>query len=932
MRNSLFCLGRQLFVCFSVCLFLFAFPVYGMGDDALSRLKGYMRTVNAFGRLFPQEKVYLHLDNTSYFLGESIWFKAYVTQTDTTVEKELSRVLHVELLNPEGDVVQHRKVRLSDGMGHGDFSLTGTLASGYYEIRAYTRYMRNWDEACCFSRVIPVYTQPKSAGDYSFPFLRFYSPSFREADRALPRDERTYLEDVNRAIYLSNTKKARSAAREFLSRPCPFPDSVVSGVRFYPEGGRLLRGVSCRVAFEVSCGRRESPVSGFLCRGDGRVLCDVTTLREGRGVFDVTPDGTPLYLVFPDSAGHDVRYALPVADTSGVSLRVDAVHGDSVQVRLCGTPDAVGRLYGVSVQRDGRVCYFDTLRVPCRLSLSRSWLGGGVRQLTVFDADGRVWCDRLFFITPQAGRDYTPLSVFSSTFHPTPYSKVRMRLAGRPGSTYSLSVRDGNTQFQGSSGDALTWSLLSSDLKGYIRNAQYYFESDDSVHRYASDLLMLVQGWRRYDWPVMAGVRPFVKREPVEDRLYVDGRVLGVKKKDRVSGVDLYVTLFNEAGESQSGHCVTDSAGYYVFDLPDCTGQWRMQFSTLVGGRLSERRVRVERGYMPAVRVLSFFETSPLPTDSFSMLGSGRFFGLLSASLLPRDTVPAFKVNKKDISLGEATVEGHRNKREHTRRAWENVEWYEKREFLEYDCQELAQEYRDRGEEVPFLGDWVATKTYLINSLLGNGDGFAFHEQFTPNNPVGYASDGVHSWGPVYPRELSSDISPFSKNDKYDFYAPTLRLDELYRVYVLPPGSAYRVPASRRLWTSEIADISMNRFIKNDFAAPHSGDAYSRMLYGVTLFKHYTSDVVQKGKQRSTFDGYSVARTFYSPDYSKVALDDDDFRCTLYWNPDVKTDEKGNAYVEFWNNEACSVFSVSAEGVHRDGSPAVFPSPQQASL
>ena len=29
-------------------------------------------------QLFPQEKVYLHFDNTSYYLGETMWFKAYV--------------------------------------------------------------------------------------------------------------------------------------------------------------------------------------------------------------------------------------------------------------------------------------------------------------------------------------------------------------------------------------------------------------------------------------------------------------------------------------------------------------------------------------------------------------------------------------------------------------------------------------------------------------------------------------------------------------------------------------------------------------------------------------------------------------------------------------------------------------------------------------
>ena len=33
-----------------------------------------------FAQGFPQERVYLHFDNTSYFKGEQIWYKAYVVR------------------------------------------------------------------------------------------------------------------------------------------------------------------------------------------------------------------------------------------------------------------------------------------------------------------------------------------------------------------------------------------------------------------------------------------------------------------------------------------------------------------------------------------------------------------------------------------------------------------------------------------------------------------------------------------------------------------------------------------------------------------------------------------------------------------------------------------------------------------------------------
>ena len=42
-------------------------------NDSIASLAN---TVNKFNKVFPQEKVYLHLDNTGYFKDEKIWFKA----------------------------------------------------------------------------------------------------------------------------------------------------------------------------------------------------------------------------------------------------------------------------------------------------------------------------------------------------------------------------------------------------------------------------------------------------------------------------------------------------------------------------------------------------------------------------------------------------------------------------------------------------------------------------------------------------------------------------------------------------------------------------------------------------------------------------------------------------------------------------------------
>ena len=103
----------------------------GQSTSVLAYIKHAMR----FSRYYPQEKVYLHLDNTGYFKGETIWFKAYVVRCDTEQRTDLSHVLYVELLNPSGDVVEKRKLPIENGEAHGDIKVDSIQTTGFYEVR-----------------------------------------------------------------------------------------------------------------------------------------------------------------------------------------------------------------------------------------------------------------------------------------------------------------------------------------------------------------------------------------------------------------------------------------------------------------------------------------------------------------------------------------------------------------------------------------------------------------------------------------------------------------------------------------------------------------------------------------------------------------------------------------------------------------------------
>ena len=236
--------------------------LYSNPDDSIF---SYMKRAMRFNELFPQEKVYLHFDNTGYFKGETMWFQVYVVRADNGRLSDLSKIVYVELLDPSGNIIEKRNIKIVDGLGYGDIKLDSMIfVTGFYEVRAYTRYMTNWAKGGAvdkdsakgldkkvvtsnswlkmdkknkdtsylsgiFSRVFPIFKEPQAEGDYSYPAIDTLSYRYRLPDREFNVDTLGNLEGQG--------KKGRKA-HDFV-------------VNFYPEGGDLVKGMRSRVAFEV---------------------------------------------------------------------------------------------------------------------------------------------------------------------------------------------------------------------------------------------------------------------------------------------------------------------------------------------------------------------------------------------------------------------------------------------------------------------------------------------------------------------------------------------------------------------------------------------------------------------------------------------------------------------------------------------------------
>ncbi len=874
-------------------------------DSTMTRLLVYMKHAMMFNAAMPQEKAYLHFDNTGYFKGETMRFKAYVVRADNGLPTDISRVLYVEMLNPSGDVVETRKLRVADGQAEGDFQLDSIFGTGFYEVRAFTRYMTNWGGNGIFSRVFPVFKKPEAEGDYSAPRI----------------EELTYLHR------LPNGREALAETEAGGTKP---PRRARGGlaVAFYPEGGHLVRGLRSRVAFSVS-GRdgRHAAVKALLVNAAGESVEFAQSGENGRGTFDVTPDGQPLTLVATDAEGKRHEFALPQARDEGCVVRLDALGDDNISATVMASPGTCGRLLGYTLVSGGNVVVCDTLTAEPAVELlfERAKMRAGVSQLTVFDSGGRILAERLFFVCPPpSGADSIRVAAPQAGLKPC--GRVRIDLTAAPGASFSFSAMDAATLTNGKVGNARTWMLLGSEVRGYIENPDYYLEADDREHRAAADLLMMVQGWRRYDWRLQAGLRGFDQLEgntgkiqQIEDKLYVFGQLrpdtFKFRRKRPVGGVSLDAFLYNRRGEHLQGHTTTDSLGNYAFELPDITGEWNMQIRTRYNDKNTAYVVAIDRHFSPAARTLSPYETEMIPLPG-TLAGPRQAAGGDAGDGTPRlggqgrstgYVLPTVKVRGRYFTSSD------------------RLPWYDERtgarkSSVYYNLDEATDRTIDEGKTLPTLFAWLKEK----NEFFGGDD--HMEDRWTivddTTGELRRAADASVD------TQLATDYSKsvFRDGPTYKNRPIVWMVNNTYCTVSQYTRNTYNIR-----WTSNTSGATtMPDFIDEvkSVYISEDDDNYTRFIHAdelaalhpvtVFVYTHPQFFNKEKGLRRTHFQGYNEPTAFEMEDYSLMPPMAD-FRRTLYWQPTVRADASGRARVEFFNNSSCTQMYISAEGFTPQG-------------
>lgn len=549
---------------------------------ATQRLANYIKHINRFATDCPQEKVYLHFDNTGYYVGDTIWFKAYTVFAETVKPTTLSRVLHVELVTPRGEIVDSRKLKIVDGQCHGEFALSDDYRGGFYEVRAYTRGMLNFGDDYIFSRVFPVYSAPEISGNYE-------------------------------------AKEMDSFFGEKKERPSPATYDKVN-LTFFPEGGHAVKGLRSRIAFRSSGSKGEDiRVRGNLYNKSGEQVAVLNTLHQGMGVFELTPEEDE-YKAVLEYDGKQYTFPFKEVLPEGYTMHVNNMRSESIQITLQKSSSLPYDTVAVSVSCRGRVYSVEAFGLgeePYTFSVSKDRFPAGCLQITAFNADGDILAERLAFHTKPDM--YIPIRVTQDKPVYKPFEEINMEfdirdIEGNPvETTFSVAVRDAaTTPVTGYQDNMLTNLLLSSEVKGYIENPLQYFTDTSRSTRRKLDLLMMVQGWRRYSWQQMSGVKPFAVNHFVEEGLPLWGRVLTLVGNKPRANADILFWMKNTKGGEIHGKGHTDDKGNFYCILPDSldiTGRWLLNVSVSEKGKQKHSQVLMNRHFSPKRRSYTYLDT-----------------------------------------------------------------------------------------------------------------------------------------------------------------------------------------------------------------------------------------------------------------------------------------------------------------------------------
>ena len=774
-----------------------------------------------------QEKLHLHTDRDHYLAGDTVWLRAHCVDARSHRPVAESRYVYVELHDDEGKLARRIKLLARDGRYAGYLPLPAD-AGGDYALVAYTLFMANQGSDYFFKKPISV------------------APLRPDAKVGASTERRIGAFDV----------------------------------QFFPEGGYLIDDIRCRVAFKALADDGLSvEVEGVIRNARGEVVDSIRSLHAGMGCAAFTPrDGERYYAECSIPSGQTRRFELPATDNDACVLRVlSEEERFTVQV-LARRPLPEG--LSLALLCRGNLLYRETWE-PQRPALvfEREGIPGGVLQLLLLDAEGNALSERLLFnrseerarVSLAAAGERAPRRKQTLTV------EVRNPDGSPAEGDFSLSVTDRAAVPRPEGASICATLLLTSELRGYIEDPDWYFDSAHAAAETALDALLMTQGWRRYDVPaLLRGERPAL-HYPLEAGQEIAGRINKGGIWNRKHGLNRYEVqlLAPQWGYVTSAPVAEDGTfALNGFDFPDST-----TFVLRPVGRSGPQRnayITLTRDSFPEVGELP--KRMPEPEEKPYEAQAREYVARRGSTDLRNVTIDTVFV-----------VHHRRDENPEPEHRLASHSWNEQQ--IKDSGSETILDFLQRLPGVYVRGShsWYHDKgpAFLINGHLD--ESIAMLE-----NPMG----GINYFNKTGQNIKSRKII---YADDYESLPTCLfyPLALVKSIEFIPGGNSV-------IWGPGL---------------PNNG------IFSITLKKSYELErsFLDESFNNSTLIspiGYQTPSEFYSPSYPTIVhrlVNTPDYRLTIYWNSQLELNKRGQVLVEFYSSDTSSKYDAVIYGVTKDG-------------
>ncbi|WP_421806889.1 hypothetical protein [Flagellimonas sp.] len=393
------------------------------------------------------------MNKSTYVRGEHIWFKGYMyNRVKAEPFKEAVNV-YVGIYDKDGNQKEKHLVLSKEGQLQGQIAIDSSFVDGQYYIKASTSWMKDFKEDDSFVQQFMV---------------------------------------LNSELVLENNNPSEDY-----------------DIQFFPESGHWVSNVQSVLGIKMidENGNAGANMVGIIRNHIGEEIVRFRTNRLGFAKVVMTPSTSERYwATVSNPNGKEWMVPLPAIDSLGLVLSTRNISEDRILILVGTNADTKREIgskpYSILIHRDGLLKSLDVVFKENQLYashiLDKRELHSGINILTLIDNRGVPIAERLFFNDKQI----KTLSL-DANVQKVDKDSMEVVLSGfkkRTTSFASISVLPVGTKAYNFNSNILSSFLLKPYVRGYIEESDQYFTDFSKRAMEDLDLLLLTQGWSKYDW------------------------------------------------------------------------------------------------------------------------------------------------------------------------------------------------------------------------------------------------------------------------------------------------------------------------------------------------------------------------------------------------------------------------------------------------